>query len=139
MKLCYKLHVDGSFYTRSKFGDGNLQYVSQYYNCAGSERSLLSCPHHSYYNCYNGLTAGVKCYSKRIYRHTCTCTLLLDSTNCSHGDIKLTGGKSSNEGDVQICANGTWGYICGRRWYYINNINVVCNQLGYTATQCKIL
>ena len=66
--------------------------------------------------------------------------MLLDSTNCSHGDIKLNGGKSSNEGDVQICVNGTWGYICsGWYWYYISNINVVCRQLGYTVTtQCKI-
>ena len=71
------------------------------------------------------------------YRHTCTSILLLDSTNCSHGDIKLTGGKSSNEGDVQVCINGTWGYICGWYWYY-SNINVVCNQLGYTTTQCNI-
>ena len=97
-------------------------------------------PYYNYYAqyCYNGHTAGDKCYSKRICRHTCTCKLL-DSTNCSHSDIKLTGGKFSNEGDVQICVNGTWGYICDRSWYY-SNINVVCRQLGYTvANQCKIL
>ena len=120
-----------------------MQFIFWSYNCAGSESSLLSClnPSYDYYlqYCYNDRTAGVKCYSKRIYRHTCTCILLLDSTNvCSHGDIKLTGGKSSNEGDVQICVNGTWGYICGWPWYY-SNINVVCKQLGYTTTQCKIL
>ena len=71
--------------------------------------------------------------------------MLLDSTNCSHGDIKLTEGKSSNEGDVQVCVNGTWGYICDWYWYYwynvYSNVNVVCRQLGYTASQlqCKIL
>ena len=80
---------------------------------------------------------------------------IIDSTNCSHGDIKLTGGKSSNEGDVQICVNGTWGYICGWYWYYwysnywwysnnwywynVNNTNVLCKELGYTSTQCKML
>ena len=122
-----------------------MQYIFWTYNCAGSESSLLSClnPYYNYYvqYCYNGRTAGVKCYSKRIYGHTCTCILLLDSTKaCSHGDIKLTGGKFSNEGDVQICVNGTWGYICDWYWYwYYSNINVVCNQLGYATTQCKIL
>ena len=128
-----------------------MQYIFWSYNCAGSESSLLSCLN-SYYNyyvqyCYNGRTAGVKCYSKRIYRHTCVHVyiLLLDSTNCSHGDIKLTGGKSSNEGDVQLCLNGTWGYICSWYWYYwyniYSNVNVVCRQFGYTASQlqCKIL
>ena len=63
--------------------------------------------------------------------------IAIDSTNCSHGDIKLTGGKSSNEGDVQICVNGAWGYICDSYWYN-SNINVLCRQLGYTTTQCKI-
>ena len=71
-----------------------------------------------------------------IYRHNMY--IAIDSTNCSHGDIKLTGGKSSNEGDVQMCVNGTWGYICGWEWSY-SNTNVVCKQLGYTATHCKIL
>ena len=64
--------------------------------------------------------------------------IAIGSTNCNHGDIKLTGGKSSNKGDVQICVNGTWGYICSWNWYYINNVNVVCRQLGYTTTQCKL-
>ena len=64
--------------------------------------------------------------------------ITIDYTNCSHGDIKLTGGKSNNEGDVQICVNGTWGYICSLTWYNINNINVLCKQLGYTTTPCKI-
>ena len=65
------LHVDGSYYIRSKFGNGNFQYASWYYNCAGSESSLLSCPYYTFYTCYNGHIAGVKCFStcKRIYRH----------------------------------------------------------------------
>ena len=57
--------------------------------------------------------------------------MLLDSTNCSHGDIKLTGGKSSNEGDVQICVNGAWGYICELdtgttviSMYYVDNWDI---------------
>ena len=74
-----------------------------------------------------------------MYKHTCTCILdSSHSTDCSHGDIKLTGGKSNDKGDVQICVNGTWGYICSWSWFY-SNMNVVCRQLGYTTTQCKIL
>ena len=64
--------------------------------------------------------------------------IAIDSTNCSHGDIKLTGGKSSNEGDVQICVNGAWGYICDWSWVY-SNINIVCRQLGYATMQCKVM
>ena len=118
-----------------------MQYIFWNYTCAGSESSLLSCLKPSYnYNvryCYNGRTAGVKCYSKKIYRHTCTCILLLDSTNCSHGDIKLTGGKSSNEGDIQICVNGTWGYMCDL-YSFDTFMDVVCRRLGYATTQCKV-
>ena len=76
MTLYYNsIHVDGSFYKRSKFDDVSLLWS---YNCAGSESSLLSCLNsYNYYDeyCYN----GVKCYSKRIYRskHKCTRTLML--------------------------------------------------------------
>ena len=78
VNLYYSLsHIDGSFYSSSKYGNGNLQFIFWSYNCAGSESSCLN-PSYDYYvqSCYNGRTAGVKCYSKRIYRHTCTCILL---------------------------------------------------------------
>ena len=61
-----------------------------------------------------------------------------DTTNCTHGEIKLHGGQSNAEGDLQICYNGVWVFACGYLWW-ISTIspNVVCRQLGYLDNNCK--
>ena len=53
------------------------------------------------------------------------------------GNIRLVGGNSPNEGDIQICRSGVWGFICGYYWYYTANRNVACRQLGYSNNNCK--
>jgi deleted-in-malignant-brain-tumors protein 1 len=51
--------------------------------------------------------------------------------NCVNGDIRLVNGQSSYEGLVEICSDGSWGYICPRYWDN-TDAKVVCRQLGYT-------
>ena len=58
-----------------------------------------------------------------------------DTTNCTHGEIKLYGGQSNAEGDLQFCYNGVWVFLC-RGWRWIPP-NVVCRQLGYLDNNCK--
>ena len=53
-----------------------------------------------------------------------------DYSNCSDGDIRLVGGSTDNEGNVQICYNNAWGSVCDDYWG-IADSNVVCRQLGY--------
>ena len=50
-------------------------------------------------------------------------------SNCSNGDIRLVGGSTDNEGNVQICYSNAWGSICDDYWD-IADSNVVCRQLG---------
>ena len=50
--------------------------------------------------------------------------------NCSDGDIRLIGGNTDNEGNVQICYNNAWGSVCDDYWG-IADSNVVCRQLGF--------
>ena len=45
--------------------------------------------------------------------------------------VRLVGGKSDNEGRVEIYYNNTWGTVCWNSWNYRDS-NTVCRQLGYT-------
>ena len=71
--------------------------------------------------------------------------IIADSTNCTHGEIKLYGGQFRNEGDLQICYNGVWVFLCDDEWLWLwlrqrrnEEANVVCRQLGYANNSCKL-
>ena len=59
-------------------------------------------------------------------------------TGCTEGEVRLVGGETDREGDVQICRNGIWGYICGYFfWDWADEeARTVCQQLNYSTT-CK--
>ena len=50
-------------------------------------------------------------------------------SNCTDGDVRLVGGGTNNEGNVQMCYKNTWGSVCDDSWG-ISDSNVVCRQLG---------
>ena len=45
--------------------------------------------------------------------------------------LRLTGGKSSSEGNVEVFHNGEWKYICDDYWD-IRDAKVACRQLRFT-------
>uniref|UniRef100_A0A1X7T7Q6 Uncharacterized protein n=1 Tax=Amphimedon queenslandica TaxID=400682 RepID=A0A1X7T7Q6_AMPQE len=49
--------------------------------------------------------------------------------NCADGDIRLIGGDTMNDGNVQLCYNNAWGSICDANWDN-NDSNVACYKLG---------
>lgn len=48
------------------------------------------------------------------------------------GAIRLVGGQSDNEGNIEIFHNGRWGNVCDDEWDKYE-AEVVCRQLGYKA------
>ena len=50
--------------------------------------------------------------------------------SCYHGEVRLVGGASPNEGRVEVCVNGVWGTVTDDG-FYISGARVVCRQLGY--------
>ena len=53
-------------------------------------------------------------------------------SNCSNGDVRLVGGSTDNEGNVQICYYNAWGSVCDDSWGSSDS-NVVCRQLGFQS------
>ena len=52
---------------------------------------------------------------------------------CNDSEVRLVGSNYPWEGNVQVCAEGQWGYVCHHSWEF-NDARVVCGQLGYDNT-----
>ena len=50
---------------------------------------------------------------------------------CEEGDLRLTGGRTVNQGTVEVCMNETWGTVCSTNWGQ-TEANVACRQLGFS-------
>ena len=84
------------------------------------------------------------CYTESFVFHVFKLCVRLISQNllnsiaqsgCTEGDIRLVGGATDREGDVQICRQGVWGYVCHDSWSE-NEARVICQQLNY-STSCE--
>ena len=59
--------------------------------------------------------------------------MYIDPNICKEGETRLVGGKTAREGDVQVCHQGLWEYVCGCKWGD-EHAKVVCQQLNYSKT-----
>ena len=55
----------------------------------------------------------------------------IDSASCAYGDVRLTGGRSENEGRLEICNSlSVWGTVCNKHWTQAVS-KVACHSFGY--------
>ena len=63
---------------------------------------------------------------------TCTSLFLKGIQNCTTSDVRLSNGRTSDEGLLEICGTDkTWKTVCMYD-FSCSNAEVVCRQLGYT-------
>ncbi|XP_053387201.1 deleted in malignant brain tumors 1 protein-like [Mercenaria mercenaria] len=86
-------------------------------NCTGKEADIQFCHHGSWDN------------------HTCDHTNDI-SVKCKATEIRLYGGSGSWDGSLQIKMEGSWKTVCDRNFAQ-SEARVVCNMLGYNATDVK--
>uniref|UniRef100_A0A1X7ULL6 Deleted in malignant brain tumors 1 protein n=1 Tax=Amphimedon queenslandica TaxID=400682 RepID=A0A1X7ULL6_AMPQE len=96
-------------------------------HCTGNEDTLFDCSHNVINN---------NCGTYNDAYVTCTASSF-SSDNCTETSLRLVGGKTSNEGRVEICYEGVWGSICPNYWKD-DNARVACKQLGYTTTGATV-
>ena len=51
---------------------------------------------------------------------------------CTQGSIRLVGGRSPQEGRIEVCNNNAWGTVCDDA-FGTQDAQVACRQLGYAA------
>ena len=61
-----------------------------------------------------------------------TSIIIILTSGCNHGDVRLVSGSSHYEGRVELCYNSVWGSVCESSWD-TDNARVVCRQLGYSV------
>ena len=128
------------------FSVGNIVPVGVYsLNCTGVEQNWTDC-NYSLRSPTDSCdsTASISCQGDFYDSQQCRvlvvtnklsicCTTCVAPTtlpsNCTNGDVRLSGGSSSSEGYVQVCINNAWGSVCGSNWDSQDG-NVVCGQLG---------
>ena len=55
-------------------------------------------------------------------------------SQCNSGEIRLSGGSSSNEGRVEACIDEQWGTLCATESEWtLHNTHVACRQLGFST------
>ena len=54
-----------------------------------------------------------------------------EGSNCSDGELRLSGAALTNQGRLEVCVNGAWGSVCDSQGVFTTDeAKVACRQLG---------
>ena len=55
----------------------------------------------------------------------------MEESNCSDGELRLSGAALTNQGRLEVCVNGAWGSVCDSQGVFTTDeATVACRQLG---------
>ncbi|KFP76227.1 Neurotrypsin, partial [Apaloderma vittatum] len=154
--VCRQLGLGGvaKAWSQAHFGEGSGPVLLDEVRCTGNELSIEQCPKSSWreHNCGHKEDAGVSCTPLAVARqgnsdkgraHSSGKRILRLRGNKAfwqyqdeaavgwrNGALRLTGGRGSHEGHLEVYYAGQWGTVCDDGWTELNT-QVVCRQLGF--------
>eukprot|EP00057_Strongylocentrotus_purpuratus_P019283 XP_011673757.1 PREDICTED: deleted in malignant brain tumors 1 protein-like [Strongylocentrotus purpuratus] len=104
----------------AEYGVGSGSIILDDVQCLGTEHNIAECPHNGYesHDCQHIEDAGAVCAN--------------EDTTSQHFGVRLVGGRSRNEGRVEMFYNLFWVTICDVGWG-LREADVVCRMLGFTG------
>ncbi|CAH1787312.1 unnamed protein product [Owenia fusiformis] len=151
--ICRMMNFTGEFkeaYT-TDLGTGTGPIWLTEVDCDGNEQSINDCRHTGWGSttCKRGVDrdAGVVCIietetttqsSSTVTTTPKTTTTTTPETICDNpsSTVRLTGGRNSAQGIVEVLYNSTWGSVCDDKFGQ-NNADVVCRSLCYSIVHAK--
>ena len=58
-------------------------------------------------------------------------------SNCTNGQMRLSGGETSLQGRVELCYNSIWYGVCADNYNIYNKPAVICGALGISHQGTK--
>ena len=127
-------YTDAQAYLGSKYGKPNKTLLLSEVQCGGDEVQLDQCAY-NFHSLSEGKAliqevevAGVACLPYGCLPSS------VSGTECTNGDLRVHGGATTEEGNLQYCLNGTWSHFCGLE---LDEAAVACRQLGHPNNNCK--
>eukprot|EP00058_Branchiostoma_floridae_P023683 XP_002609173.1 hypothetical protein BRAFLDRAFT_92536 [Branchiostoma floridae] len=117
----------------ASFAEGTGRIWLSNVGCSGREPHLSYCSHGLWgytSSCSHSQDVGVICKSSSDVTQP-TVPAPTPGNAGSDFDVRLVGGRSNNEGRVEIFYNGEWGTVCSAYSWDLVEAYVVCRQLGY--------
>ncbi|VVC37410.1 Immunoglobulin-like fold,SRCR domain,SRCR-like domain,Lysyl oxidase [Cinara cedri] len=150
--ICRQLNFGGAVKVthNSHFGQATRRYWMDNTRCGGHEKEITVCRFDSWgeNDCDPSEAAGVVCYSpeSNMTLNNATTTIVVNlpkkkvkkhrikDTLGFNGELRLVGGRTPEEGRVEVKTDDGWGVICGDGFGVLEAM-VVCRSagLGYAA------
>ena len=118
------------------FGQGSGSIWLDSVTCTGSESTLASCGHlgvRVIRSCHHSEDAGVRCSGTQGTLCVLVCLLCINVFIISVVPIRLSNGRNSRSGRIEMYFNGQWGTVCDDYWT-LGSSTVTCRQLGLGNT-----